>query len=86
MKLDEVFDEDFYDFIQDDMKRKIYDPYKDEPVKDTEMHIGDYIVSAFKAGKMSYDEAADSLKDIADSPIDYQFWRIELAVASEEQD
>ena len=86
MKLDEVFDENFYDFIQDDMRRKVYDPYEDNPAEDTEMHMGDYIVSAFRAGKLSYNKAADRLKEISDSPKDYQFWRMELALASEEQD
>ncbi len=86
MKLNEVFDENFYDFIQDDMKRKVYDPYEDNPSEDTEMHMGDYIVSAFRAGKLSYNKAADRLKEISDSPVDYQFWRMELALADEEQE
>jgi len=83
MKLDEVFDDNFYDFIQDDMKRKVYDPHEDTPRSDTEMHMGDYVVSAFEAGKLSYEDAKKRLKEISDSPIDLQFWTMELAMAAE---
>lgn len=83
MKLDEVFDENYYDFIQDEMKRKVYDPHEDMPAEDTEMHMGDYIISAFEAGKLSYNDAKKRLEEIADSAIDLNFWKMELAMASE---
>jgi len=86
MKLNEVFDENFYDYIQDEMRRKVYDPDEDRPNTDTEMHIGDYVVSAFEAGKLSYEEAKKRLKEISASPHDLKFWHMELALANEELD
>ena len=86
MKLNEVFDENFYDFLQDEMRRKVYDPHEDRPNTDTEMHIGDFIVSSFEAGKITYEEAKKRLEKIADTPTDMKFWHMELALANEELD
>jgi len=82
MKIDEVFDEDYYDFLQDEMRRKKFDP--DEDLRDdTETEIQDFIISNFEAGNVSYEEAKKMLQAASSTPLEYQFWRMELAAAAE---
>ena len=83
MKLDEVFDDNYYDFLQDEMRRKTYDPNKGEPIKDTEMHMGDFILAAFDSGDITFDEAKKRLKEIALTNLEYHFWKTELLINAE---
>ena len=85
MKLDEVFDDNYYDFLQDEMKRKAYDPHEDNPVDDTEMHMGDYVISAYEVGKISFEEAKQRLKEISTTNLEYHFWKTELIINAEEK-
>ncbi len=88
MKLDEifdVFDSDYYDFLQDEMKRKKYDPDED-PITDTETDIQDFVISNFEAGNVSFEEAKAMLRDASSTPLEYQFWRMELVMAAELMD
>ncbi|KKL27958.1 hypothetical protein LCGC14_2379980, partial [marine sediment metagenome] len=75
-KLDEAFDPDYYDFLQDEMKRKKFDP--DEDLRDdTETDIQDFIISNFEVGNIPFEEAKAMLKDACSTPLEYQFWRME---------
>lgn len=85
MKLTEVFDDNYYDFLQDEMRRKVYDPHEDRPASDTEMHMGDFVLAQYEAGKVSFEEAVHRLKEVADSPLDFQFWKTELIISAEEK-
>ena len=86
MKLDEVFDvfdSDYYDFLQDEMRRKKYDSDEDRPITDTETDIQDFIISNFEAGNVSFEEAKKMLQAASSTPLEYQFWRMELVMAAE---
>ena len=83
MKLDQVFDPNYYDFLQDEMRRKKYDPDEDRPLYDTETDIQDFIIANFEAGNVSFEEAKAMLRDASSTPLEYQFWRMELVSAAE---
>lgn len=81
MKLNEIFDPNYYDYVQDEMQRRQHDPFEDDPQTDTEMSMQDFIVSRFEAGDVSYEEARDKLKKITSSPMEFEFWMMELVSA-----
>ena len=83
MKLSEVFDPNFYDFIQDDMRRKLYDRDEDGPTTDTEIDMQEFIISKFESGAISFDDAKKELHKHTTTELEYQFWRMELVVAAE---
>lgn len=88
MKLNEikdesVFDSNYYDYLQDEMKRKAYDPFEDKPQTDTDTDIQDFVVSSFEVGKLSYEEAKNRLKQVCSTPYELKFWTMELAMAAE---
>ncbi len=83
MKLDEVFDENYYDFLQDELRRKEHDPYEDDPAEDTETSMEDFIIAKFEAGEITYDEAKTELRKRIDNDVEYKFWTMELAMAAE---
>lgn len=83
MKLNEIFDSNYYDFLQDEMRRKNYDPYEDDPHEDTETSMEDFIVAKFEAGKISYEEAKKELRKRINNDLEYKFWTMELAMAAE---
>ena len=64
MKYSDVFDPNYYDVLQDEMRRKKYDRYEDAPRLDTETDMQDFIISKFEAGKISFEDAKKELKDI----------------------
>ncbi len=81
-KVEEVFDPNYYDFLQDEMRRKKFDP--DEDLRnDTETDIQDFIISNFEAGNVSFEEAKKMLQAASSTPLEYQFWRMELVTAAE---
>ena len=80
--LNEIFDPNYYDFLQDEMRRKKFDP--DEDLRnDTETDIQDFIISNFEAGNVSFEEAKKMLQAASSTPLEYQFWRMELVTAAE---
>ena len=85
MKLDEVFDEHYYDYLQDEMRHKKYNPHEDSPVDDTEMHMGDFIISAYETGQISFQEAKRRLRAISSDELEYSFWNAELIITAEEK-
>ena len=67
MKLFEIleeFDQEYYDYLQDEMKRKKFDRYEDLPSEDVETSMQDFIISKFEAGNVTYDQALQELKKI----------------------
>ena len=81
MKLNEIFDDKYYDHLQDEMKRKKFDKHEDVP-NDTEGDLGDFIISKFEAGKVSLQQATAEIKK--EIPKDQQFfWLHELGMADE---
>ena len=84
MKLDEVFDGNYYDFLQDEGQRKhVHDPIEDAPPNDTETSIQDFIVSKYEAGEITYDEAKKEIAASTPNSFEEKFWRMELAAAAE---
>lgn len=86
MKLNEVFDPKFYDYLQDKMRRGQHDPFEDDPTTDTKMEMNDFIVSKFEAGKISFKKAQKELKKASTSEIEFNFWMMELESARELSD
>ena len=81
MKLNEIFDPEYYDVLQDQMKRREFDRDEDIP-NDTETSIQDFIISRFEAGDLTYDEALTELKK--NTPADQMyFYKQELDMADE---
>lgn len=73
-----MFDEDYYDLIQEELKIVIDEP----PINDTVTDIQDFILGQFEVGQISYDEAMEKLKDV--TPEEYLwFWIDELDAANE---
>ncbi len=83
MKIKDVFNPDYYDILQDEMRRKKYDRYEDGPPNDTETEMQDFIISKFETGKISFKDAKKELKKHTSSELEYQFWRMELVMAAE---
>ena len=84
MKLDEVFDENYYDFLQDEVRRKhIFDPIEDAPPDDTTTTIQDFIITAYETDKISYEEARKRITAATPNSFEQKFWRMELAAAAE---
>lgn len=81
MRLNEIFDADYYDHLQDEMKRKKFDRHEDVP-NDTEGDLGDFIISQFEAGKINFQQAKAEIKKKV--PQDQHFfWLHELGMAEE---
>jgi hypothetical protein len=81
MKLNEIFDDAYYDRLQDEMKRKKFDRHEDIP-NDTEGDLGDFIISKFEAGKINFQQAKAEIKKKV--PADQHFfWLHELNMADE---
>ena len=83
MKLDEVFDSNYYDFLQDEMARKKHDPFEDDPQESGETSMEDFIISKFETGKISFEDAKKELKKQTTTELEYHFWRMELVMAAE---
>jgi hypothetical protein len=85
MKLNEIFDDRYYDEIQMDLKRRREPndtPSWHEPAHDTETSMQDFIISQFEAGDLTYEQALQKLKEV--TPKDQMFfWKHELAMADE---
>lgn len=90
MKLNEVFDDKYYDQLQHDLKRHHKDDKEDrahvsgaDPRKASqETSIQDMIISRFEAGKLTYQQAERELKK--HTPRDELFfWTHELHMAKE---
>ena len=85
MKLKEVFDAEYYDYLQDERhQKKVSDKYEDIP-NDAETSMADFIVSKYEVGQISYEEA---LKELRASVKDFEleFWSMELNSAREMKD
>lgn len=76
MNLREIFNDDYYDEIQHQLKAR-------QPKRETSATtIQDFIISSFEAGDISYDEALAKLKEA--TPEDQLFfWEHELGMAEE---
>ena len=83
MKLNEIFDPNFYDHLQDKMQRSKHDPFEDDPITDTKMDMNDFIVSKFEAGKISFRKARKELKKASTTKMEFEFWMMELISARE---
>lgn len=84
MKLDEVFDGNYYDFLQDEVQRKhVHDPIEDAPLNDTETSLQDFIISAYEADEISYEEARKRIVSATPNSFEQKFWIMELAAAAE---
>lgn len=82
MKLNEIFDDNYYDQIQHDLKHRDDSPSWHEPDHDTETSMQDFIISQFEVGDLTYEQALAKLKKI--TPKDQMFfWEHELAMAAE---
>lgn len=84
MKLNEIFDDRYYDQIQQDLKRhrEPEQPSWHEPDHDAETSMQDFIISQFEAGDLTYQQALEKLKEV--TPKDQMFfWEHELAMAQE---
>lgn len=81
MKLNEIFDANYYDHLQDEMKRKKFDKHEDVP-NDTEGDLADFIISKFEAGKVTKEQAwAEIKKKVPEDQ--WFFWEQELHMAEE---
>ena len=81
MKLNEIFNDEYYDQLQRDLKQR-HNPSWHEPDPDTETSMQDFIISQFEAGELTYEQAFKKLKKI--TPADQLFfWEHELAMADE---
>jgi hypothetical protein len=87
MKLDEIFDGNYYDYLQDEVRRKhIHDPFEDEPLNDTTTSIQDFIISAYETDQISFEEARKRITAATPNSFEQKFWRMELAAAAELKD
>ena len=85
MKLYEVFDAEYYDYLQDEMRRKKYDPDEDRAPEDTETDMQEFIISQYEVGQISYEDAWAKIKEI--TPEDQLFfWEMELGSAKDLMD
>lgn len=81
MKLNEIFDDKYYDHLQDEMKRKKFDRHEDIP-NDTENDMADFIISKYETGKVTKEQAwAEIKKKVPEDQ--WFFWERELGMAEE---
>lgn len=76
MKLNEIFDADYYDQLQHQMKMK---KAEKQPESD-ETEMQDFIISKYEANKISYDQAWKEIKKITPKK-ELFFWEMELGSA-----
>ena len=82
MKLKEVFDAEYYDYLQDEREqKKVSDKYEDIP-NDAETSMADFIVSKYEVGKISYEDALKELRATI-KDFELEFWSMELNSARE---
>ncbi len=81
MKLNEIFDPDYYDHLQDEMKRRKFDKHEDIR-DDTEGDMADFIISKFEAGKVTIEQAWAEIKKKVPKG-EWPFWERELHMADE---
>lgn len=80
MKLKEIFDPKYYDYLQDERHQKKVDgKYEDIP-NDAETSMADFIVSKYEVGKISYEDALKELRATV-KDIELEFWSMELISA-----
>ena len=81
MKLNEIFDPEYYDELQHQMQRRKFDRDEDIP-DDSETSMQDFIISKFEVGQLTYEQALEELKKI--TPDDQMFfYQQELDMAQE---
>lgn len=80
MKLDEIFDAEYYDTLQ--QERNIKSAIYNEVPDDTQTSIQDFIITAYEVGKLTYQQALEKLKQ--NTPEDQLFFYVhELNMAQE---
>lgn len=84
--IDEAFDADYYDYLQDEMRIRKGTEDAERAHNDSAAgtSAGDFIVSAYEVGKISYDQALKELRfQLKDDPMELEFWSMELNSARE---